>query len=84
MEEMVRRMTSLPAAMLGLKDRGTLAEGMKADIAIFDNEKFTYKCTYEEPRQYAEGMNWVFVNGTQAIEKGRHTGLRAGKVLKKK
>jgi N-acyl-D-aspartate/D-glutamate deacylase len=84
MEEMVRRMTSLPAAMAGLKDRGTLAEGMKADIAIFDNEKFADKCTYDEPRQYAEGMEWVFVNGTQAIAQGRHTGLRAGKVLKKK
>lgn len=84
MEEMVRRMTSLPAAMVRLKDRGILAEGMKADMAIFDKEKFTDKCTYEEPRQYAEGMKWVFVNGTMAIEKGKHTGLRPGKVLKKK
>jgi N-acyl-D-amino-acid deacylase len=84
MEEIVRRMTSLPAAMVRLKDRGILAEGMKADMAIFDKEKFTDKCTYEEPRQYAEGMKWVFVNGTMAIEKGKHTGLRPGKVLKKK
>jgi N-acyl-D-amino-acid deacylase len=84
MEEMVRRMTSLPATMVGLRDRGTLAEGMKADIAIFDSEKFTDKCTYEKPRQYAEGMSWVFVNGAQAIEEGRLTGLRAGEALRRK
>ena len=84
LEEMVRKITSLAAAMVGLKDRGTLAQGMKADIAISDKEEFTDKCTYEEPRQYAEGMKWVFVNGTKAIEHGRHTGLRAGRVLKRK
>jgi N-acyl-D-aspartate/D-glutamate deacylase len=84
MAEMVRRMTTLPAAMVGLKDRGTLAEGMKADIVIFDSEKFRDKCTYEAPRQYAEGMVWVFVNGVPAIAKGRHTGQKAGSVLKRK
>ena len=83
-EEIIRKMTSLPANMVGLKDRGTLAEGMKADIAIFDMEKFTDKCTYENPRQYAEGMAWVLVNGVLAIEKGKHTGRKAGRVLKKK
>ncbi len=84
MAEMVRRMTTLPTAMIGLKDRGTLAEGMKADIVIFDSEKFRDKCTYEAPRQYAEGMVWVFVNGVPAIAEGRHTGQKAGSVLKRK
>jgi N-acyl-D-amino-acid deacylase len=83
-KEMVRRMTSLPAGMVGLKDRGTLAEGMKADIIIFDYDKFADKCTYEEPRQYAEGVRWVLVNGAGVIDEGKHTGLRAGSVLKKK
>jgi N-acyl-D-amino-acid deacylase len=84
MEEMVRRMTSLPAAMVGLKDRGTLAEGMKSDVVIFDYDKFADKCTYEAPRQYAEGVRWVLVNGARVIDEGKHTGLRAGRVLKKK
>jgi N-acyl-D-aspartate/D-glutamate deacylase len=84
MEEMVRRMTSLSAAMVGMTDRGVLAEGMKADIVVFDSEKFTDKGTYENARQYAEGMVWVFVNGTLAIEKGIHTGRKGGRVLKRR
>ena len=77
-------MTSLPAAMVGLKDRGALAEGMKADVVIFDYNKFADKCTYEAPRQYAEGVRWVLVNGARVIDEGKHTGPRAGRVLKKK
>jgi N-acyl-D-amino-acid deacylase len=84
MEEMVRKMTSLPAAMVGLKDRGILAEGMKADVIIFDCDKFADKCTYEDPRQYAEGIRWAFVNGATVIDEGKHTNVRAGRVLKKK
>jgi N-acyl-D-amino-acid deacylase len=83
LEEALRRMTSLPAAMIGLRDRGALAEGMKADIAIFDPERFTDKGTYESARQCSEGMVWVFVNGAPAIEKGRPTGKRMGKVLRR-
>ena len=82
--EMVRRMTTLPAAMVGLKERGTLAKGMKADVIVFDSEDFIDKTTYREPRQYAEGMVWVFVNGVPAIAKGKHTGRKAGSVLKRK
>ena len=67
-QEAVRRMTSLPATMVGLTDRGALAAGMKADVAIFDYDKFVDKCDYERPRQYAEGMRWVFVNGRSVIE----------------
>jgi N-acyl-D-amino-acid deacylase len=84
MEEMIRRMTFLPAGMVGIEGRGTLAEGMKADIVVFDREKFTEKGTYENARQYAEGMVWVFVNGIPAIEEGKHTGRKAGRVLKKR
>ena len=51
---------------------------------IFDVEKLTDKSTYKAPRQYAEGMVWVFVNGVPAIAKGRHTGQKAGSVLKRK
>lgn len=83
MEEMIRRMTFLPANMIGLKDRGTIAIGMKADIVVFNSEKFTDKGTYENARQYSEGMEWVFVNGAPAIERRSHNGRKAGKVLKK-
>jgi N-acyl-D-amino-acid deacylase len=83
LEEAVRRMTSLPADMLGLRDRGTLAPGMKADVVVFHKERFTDRGTYEDARRYAEGMAWVLVNGVPAMEDGRITGRRAGRVLRR-
>jgi len=84
LEEGIRRITSLPAEILGLKDRGVIAEGMKADIVVFKPEAVTEKDTDEEPRQYPEGFSWVLVNGRVAIENGKHTLSRSGQVLRRK
>jgi len=63
-------MSSFPAQKLGLTDRGLIAEGMRADLVIFDLEKLQDEATYEEPQRYAEGVKYVFVNGEPVIENG--------------
>lgn len=82
LEDAIRKMTSLNAAKIGLKDRGLLRPGMHADITIFDPAKIVDKSTYTEPFQYSEGIEYVFVNGKQVLEQGRHTGARPGQVLR--
>jgi N-acyl-D-amino-acid deacylase len=84
LEEAVRKMTSLPAARLGLHDRGLVKRGMKADVVIFDPERVRDAATFEQPEQYAEGIEWVFVNGTAVVEAGRPTGARPGRVLRRR
>ena len=63
LEDMIRRMTSQPARIIGMQDRGIIREGFKADIVVFDEIKVTDKATYEKPRQYNEGISYVIVNG---------------------
>lgn len=77
----IRKMTSLPAQIIGLTDRGVLRPGMAADITIFDPEKVSDKATYEDPTQYPVGIPYVLVNGTVVIDQGRHTGALPGRVL---
>jgi N-acyl-D-amino-acid deacylase len=77
----VRKMTSLPAHITGLKDRGLLAPGMAADITIFDPQIVSDKATFENPFQYPVGIPYVIVNGAVVIDKGQHTGARPGRVL---
>lgn len=77
----VRKMTSLPAHIVGLKDRGLLAPGMAADITIFNPKTVIDKATYEDPMKYPEGIPYVIVNGVVVIEKGNHTGAKPGQVL---
>lgn len=81
LEDAVRRMTSLPAQVLGLQNRGILREGSKADIVIFDSEKITDKATYLKAHQYPEGIPYVIVNGTLVIDNGAHTGALPGEIL---
>lgn len=83
LEDIVRKMTWLPAQTLGLKDRGYLANGMKADILVFDPEKVRAKATYENPYQLAEGMDFVLVNGKIARSGDEFSPERNGKVLRK-
>lgn len=83
LEDAIRSMTSLTSSVFGINDRGTLRTGMKADIVIFDPEKITDKATYAEPHQLSEGMVYVFVNGTPAIEEGEFTGELPGRVLQR-
>jgi N-acyl-D-amino-acid deacylase len=82
LEDAIRKMTSLPASNLKLKKRGQIATGYFADLAIFDKDKVEDKATYEQPHQYAEGMIHVFVNGTQVLKDGNHTGARPGRALR--
>lgn len=81
-QNLVRKMTSLPAQKLGLRDRGLLTEGMWADVVIFDPERIADKATYLQPYQYPEGIEYVLVNGTVVVKKGEHTGALPGKPLK--
>ena len=81
--EAVRRMTSLPAGNLGLRDRGLLAPGNYADVVAFDPGTVADRATYEEPHQYAVGMKHVVVNGTVALADGVPTGNLPGRALRR-
>lgn len=83
LEDAVRKMTSFPAARLGLSDRGLLRPGMKADIAVFDPARVRDAATFDKPHQYAEGFSTVIVNGQVVFERGAMTVARPGKVLYK-
>ncbi|HYJ05756.1 MAG TPA: D-aminoacylase [Chthoniobacterales bacterium] len=81
LEEAVKRMTSLPATNLELDHRGFLKEGMFADVVVFDPKTIADKATFEKPHQYGVGMKHVFVNGTQVLKDGEHTGAKPGRAL---
>ena len=74
-------MTSLPANILGLKDRGMLREGYAADVVVFDAARVRDVATYAKPAAYPEGVPYVLVNGVVVIDKGEHTGARPGRPL---
>jgi N-acyl-D-amino-acid deacylase len=82
MPDAIRRLTSLPAANLGLGDRGTLKVGAFADVVAFDPAAIADKATYEQPHQYAVGMRHVLVNGVPVLRDGEHTGATPGRALK--
>jgi len=82
LQEAVRRMTSLPAANLKLNKRGTLKVGSYADVVVFDPDQVKDRATFEQPHQYAEGVNHVFVNGVQVLNEGNHTGAKPGRCIR--
>lgn len=82
LEEAVRKMTALPAATLGLKDRGLVRERFYADLAIFDPATVRETNSFQQPKSYAEGVPYVLVNGIVVIDKGQHTGARPGRALR--
>ncbi|HEX8891012.1 MAG TPA: D-aminoacylase [Pyrinomonadaceae bacterium] len=82
LEDAVRKMTSLPAQTFNLRDRGLLREGFAADIVIFDDATVGDRATYEQPHQYASGINYVFVNGEAVLANGEMTKARPGQALK--
>jgi N-acyl-D-amino-acid deacylase len=82
LEEAIRKLTLLPATNLGIADRGRLAPGYFADIAIFDPETITDHATFEKPHQYSTGMVHVFVNGEQVVADGVHTGATPGRIVR--
>lgn len=82
LEEAIYRLTALSAQKLKIKDRGRLAPGYFADLVIFDPETINDKATYDEPHQYAIGVEHVFVNGEQVLKNGEHTGATPGMVVR--
>jgi N-acyl-D-amino-acid deacylase len=82
LEFAIRSMTSLPAAVFGMKDRGVIAEGAAADLAVFDPARVRDVATYTDPHHLAEGMSYVIVNGVVVLDDGRFTDARPGKVLR--
>ncbi|MBX9975969.1 amidohydrolase family protein [Cytobacillus firmus] len=83
LEEAVQKMSGLPANIIGMVDRGFIAEGMIADITVFDATTVTDKATFDNPKQYAEGIEHVIINGQFAIKNSEPTGVQAGKALKR-
>ena len=82
LEEAIRKMTSLPAQNLRLRTKGVLAAGYDADLVVFDPATIAETATYEEPRQYPEGIGWVLVNGIPVVAEGSHTGERPGRAVR--
>jgi len=84
LEEAVRKMTSLPAARLGLQDRGIIREGMRADLVLFDADTVKDRATFTAPHQYPTGIQCVVVNGVPVVENGEHNGNLPGMVLRRR
>jgi len=82
LEEAIAKMTSRPAAKLGLADRGMVAVSKKADLVLFSAERVRETATFQDPHQYAEGVETVILNGRVVVEGGEHTGTLAGRVLR--
>lgn len=82
LEEAVRRLTSFPAENLKIKNRGRLQEGYCADVVVFDPETIQDHATFERPHQHATGVRHVWVNGTQVLRDGEHTGATPGRVIR--
>ena len=81
--EAIRKMTSFPAQRLGLRDRGILRDGFKADIVIFDPNEVKTHVTRENPKRYPIGIDWVIVNGEPVIADGENTGALPGRSLRR-
>jgi N-acyl-D-amino-acid deacylase len=77
----IRKMTSLPAQIVGLEDRGVLRPGMAADVTIFDPDMVKDRATFSDPNQYPVGINFVIVNGIVVLAHGEHTMARPGRLL---
>lgn len=83
LEQAVNKMTGMPAARLGLTDRGRIAEGAFADITIFDAATVSDRATFTAPHQYSAGIAYVLVNGVVTVERGAMTAARAGRLLRR-
>lgn len=82
LEEAIYKLTTLPATNLKLKKRGALKPGYYADVVLFDADKIKDNATFSKPHQYATGMKHIFVNGTQVLKDGEHTGAFPGRVVR--
>jgi dihydroorotase/N-acyl-D-amino-acid deacylase len=84
LEQAVHKMTGMPAARLGLTDRGALRAGAIADVVVFDADRIADKATFENPHQYAVGIDYVLVNGVAAVADGKYTNVRPGRVIRRR
>ena len=83
LEQAVHKMTGMPAARLGLNDRGVLRTGAYADLVVFDPARVADRATFEAPHQYPVGIEFVLVNGLVEVDNGRFIDARAGRVLRR-
>jgi N-acyl-D-amino-acid deacylase len=79
----IRKMTSFPSQRLGIPDRGILRDGFKADVVVFDPERVKSPATRRNPRQFPVGIDYVLVNGQVVIDQGEHSGVLAGRALRR-
>jgi N-acyl-D-amino-acid deacylase len=84
LEEAVRKMSAFPARRLGLKDRGLIKKGMKADLVLFDKDRVLDRATFAAPQTLSEGIELVFVNGQKVWENGKTTGNLPGEILRRR
>ena len=82
LEDAVRKMSSAVATRLSIHDRGTLKEGLFADVVVFDPEAIIDHATFEEPHQLSQGMEYVLVNGVVVVRQGAHTGEKPGRIVR--
>jgi N-acyl-D-amino-acid deacylase len=82
LEDAIRKMSSLPAQILGLRDRGQIREAFAADVVVFDPATVGETNSFEKPKSYASGVRYTIVNGVVVIDGGNHTGARPGRPLK--
>jgi len=82
LEDAIRKCTSFPAQRLGLRDRGLIRKGMWADITVFNAKEIGNVATYINPHEYPKGILYVLVNGQITLDRGKHTRVLAGKVLR--
>ncbi len=83
LEDAIRKMTSLPAQVFRIKDRGLIKEGFFADLVILDPEEIRDKSTFQNPHQYPSGIKFVIVNGKIVVQNGKHTGEYPGIIIKR-
>ena len=83
LEAAVHKMTGLPARRLTLRDRGLVEQGLVADLTLFDPETVIDRATFDDPKQFPDGIPYVFVAGEPIIAEGKHTGATPGRVLRR-
>jgi N-acyl-D-aspartate/D-glutamate deacylase len=76
------KMTSMPATKLGLRNRGLIAKDYFADIVVFNPETVIDNAAFEDPHQFPSGIEYVIVNGEPTVRNGKHTGAKAGTILR--
>jgi N-acyl-D-amino-acid deacylase len=82
LQDAIRRLTSFPAANIGIRQRGSLRPGYYADVVVFDPRTIQDHATYEKPDQLATGVDDVFINGVQVLKDGKHTGAKPGRFVR--